>query len=75
MVAFQFAAQHPELVGRLVLASMPFASEGFYADIQEQQKRINPAGLMSTPLYDAYKEFTTSHLTRPRVALTEPLWA
>ncbi len=55
MVAFQFAAQHPELVGRLVLASMPFASEGFYADIREQQKRINPAGLMSTPLYDAYK--------------------
>ena len=54
MVAFQFAAQHSELIGRLVLASMPYAYEGFYADIREQQKRISPAGLMSTPLYDAY---------------------
>jgi pimeloyl-ACP methyl ester carboxylesterase len=55
MVAFQFAAQHPESIGRLVLASMPYASEGFYADIREQQKQINPATLMSTPLYEAYE--------------------
>jgi pimeloyl-ACP methyl ester carboxylesterase len=55
MVAFQFAAQHPDLIGRLVLASMPYASEGFYLDIREQQKQIHPAGLMSTPLYEAYK--------------------
>ena len=55
MVAFQFAAQHPALVGRLILASMPFAHDGFYADIREQQKQINPAALMNTPLYDAYK--------------------
>jgi len=55
MVAFQFAAQHPESIGRLILASMPYASEGFYADIREQQKLISPAGLMNTPLYDAYK--------------------
>jgi pimeloyl-ACP methyl ester carboxylesterase len=34
---------------------MPYAYEGFYADIREQQKAINPAGMMQTPLYDAYK--------------------
>jgi pimeloyl-ACP methyl ester carboxylesterase len=55
MVAFQFAAQHPELLGRLILASMPYAYDGFYADIREQQKQINPAALMATPLYGAYK--------------------
>ncbi|HEY1541182.1 MAG TPA: alpha/beta hydrolase [Xanthobacteraceae bacterium] len=55
MVAFRFALQHPDKVERLVLASMPYAYEGFYADIREQQKGINPAALMQTPLYDAYK--------------------
>ena len=55
MVAFQFAAQHPDSIGQLILVSMPFASEGFYADIREQQKLINPAVMMNTPLYDAYK--------------------
>src|SRR3569832_974109 len=55
LVAFQFAAQHPDSIGQLILASMPFATEGFYADIREQQKLISPAGMMSTPLYDAYK--------------------
>ncbi|MBS0418399.1 MAG: alpha/beta fold hydrolase [Proteobacteria bacterium] len=55
MVAFQFASQHPDSIGRLVLASMPYASAGFYPDIREQQKQIHPAGMMQTPLYDAYK--------------------
>jgi pimeloyl-ACP methyl ester carboxylesterase len=55
MVAFQFAVQHPDMVGRLVLASMPYAYDGFYADIREQQKGINPAALAQTPLFDAYK--------------------
>lgn len=58
MVAFCLAAQHPEVVGRLVLASVPFAYEGFYADIREQQKGITRDGvamMMQTPLYDAYK--------------------
>jgi pimeloyl-ACP methyl ester carboxylesterase len=55
MVAFQFAAQHPDMVGRLVLVSMPYAYDGFYADIREQQKGINPAALVQTPLFDAYK--------------------
>lgn len=55
MACFRLAVQHPEMVGLLVLASMPYAYEGFYADIREQQKQINPAALMQTPLFDAYK--------------------
>lgn len=58
MVAFRLAVQHPAIVGRLVLVSVPFAYEGFYADIRGQQKGITREGaamMMKTPLYDAYK--------------------
>ena len=57
-VAFRLAVQHPEVVGKLVLASVPYADTGFYADIREQQNGItreSAAMLMRTPLYDAYK--------------------
>jgi pimeloyl-ACP methyl ester carboxylesterase len=58
MVAFRLAVQHPEAVDRLVLASVPYAGTGFYADIREQQKGITREGapmLMQTPLYEVYK--------------------
>src|SRR5215469_16493773 len=32
-VAFQFAAQHPEMVRRLVLVSTPFSQDGFYPEV------------------------------------------
>jgi pimeloyl-ACP methyl ester carboxylesterase len=57
-VAFRLAVQHPEVVGKLVLASVPYADTGFHADIREQQKgltRERAAMLMQTPLYEAYK--------------------
>ena len=58
MVAFRLAVQHPEAVGKLVLASTSFSDTGYYADIREQQKGVTREGaamLMRTPLYDAYK--------------------
>ena len=55
MVAFRLAVQHPEVVDRLILASAPYASDGFYADIREQQKGIRAEIMMQTPLYDGYK--------------------
>ncbi|KQZ26117.1 alpha/beta fold hydrolase [Caulobacter sp. Root1472] len=58
MVAFRLAAQHPEVVGKLVLASAPYADTGFYADIREQQKAITRDSadmFMRTALYDGYK--------------------
>jgi len=58
MVAFRLAVQHPEVVDKLVLVSVPYAETGFYADIREQQKAVNREGaamLMQTPLYEAYK--------------------
>lgn len=58
MVAFRLAAQHPEVVNRLVLASVPYANTGFYADIREQQKAItrdSAAMMMRAPFYATYK--------------------
>jgi len=58
MVAFRLAVQHPEAVGKLVLASAPYANTGFYADIREQQKAItreSAAMFMQAPFYEAYK--------------------
>jgi pimeloyl-ACP methyl ester carboxylesterase len=58
MVAFRLGVQHPDVVGRLILASAPYAYTGFYADVRAQQGGITREGaamLMQTPLYEAYK--------------------
>jgi pimeloyl-ACP methyl ester carboxylesterase len=58
MVAFRLAAQHPDAVKRLVLASTPYAETGYYGDIRAQQQAITREGaamFMRTPMYDAYK--------------------
>ncbi|CEJ13163.1 Haloacetate dehalogenase H-1 [bacterium YEK0313] len=57
-VSFRLAVQHPETVRKLVLASVAYASTGFYADTRAQQQGISretAAMLMQSPLYDAYK--------------------
>jgi pimeloyl-ACP methyl ester carboxylesterase len=56
-VAFQFAAQHPEMVRRLVLASGLFAQEGFYPEMLPQQAAIGAAmaeQMKETPMYKSY---------------------
>ena len=56
-VAIQLAAQHPELVGRLVIVSTPFRRNGFYADILAQQAQVNEGAaeaMKQTPMYELY---------------------
>jgi pimeloyl-ACP methyl ester carboxylesterase len=58
MIAFRLGVQHPDVVGRLVLASAPYADTGFFADIRAQQGGITREGaamFMQTPMYAAYK--------------------
>lgn len=58
MVAFRLAVQHPTVVGKLILASAPYADTSFYPDIRAQQtgiSRENAAMFMQTPMYEAYK--------------------
>jgi pimeloyl-ACP methyl ester carboxylesterase len=55
--AFQFAAQHPTMVRRLVLVSAPYAMDGFYPEMLPQQAAIG-AGMLDmmkpTPMYKSY---------------------
>ena len=56
-VAFQFAAQHPDVVRRLVLASGAYAQDGFYPEMLPQQAQVG-AGMAEmmkdTPMYKTY---------------------
>ena len=56
-VAFRFAAQHPEMVRRLVIASAGFAQEGFYPEMLPQQAAVGAAmaeQMKGTPMYQGY---------------------
>jgi pimeloyl-ACP methyl ester carboxylesterase len=56
-VAFQLAAQHPEMVRRLVLVSTPYAQDGFYPEMLPQQAALSAAmaeQLKDTPMYTSY---------------------
>ena len=57
-VALRLAAQHPEVVRRLVVASAPFAQDGFFPEMLPQQAQVG-AGMAEmmkdTPMYQSYK--------------------
>jgi len=56
-VAFQFAAQHPKMVRRLVLVSTPFSQDGFYPEMLPQQAAVGAAmaeQMKETPMYKSY---------------------
>src|ERR1700737_1025934 len=44
-VAFQFAAQHPEMVRRLALVSAGYSQDGFYPEMLPQQAAVGAAML------------------------------
>jgi pimeloyl-ACP methyl ester carboxylesterase len=56
-VAFQLAAQHPEMVRRLALVSAGYAQDGFYPEMLPQQAAVG-AGMAEmmkgTPMYTSY---------------------
>src|SRR3984893_10074227 len=56
-VAFQFAAQHAEMVRRLALVSTLFAQDGFYTEMLPQQAALGAAmaeQMKQTPMYKSY---------------------
>lgn len=57
-VALRLAVQHPERVRRLVLASTPYASDGWYAEMVAQQKNLGAAMapmMKQTPMFKTYE--------------------
>jgi pimeloyl-ACP methyl ester carboxylesterase len=56
-VAFQFAAQHPEMVRRLALVSAGYSQDGFYPEMLPQQAAVGAAmaeQMKATPMYKSY---------------------
>lgn len=56
-VAFQFAAQHPQMVRRVVLVSGAFAQDGFYPEMLPQQAAMSATmaeQMKETPMYKSY---------------------
>lgn len=56
-VAFQVAAQHPQMVRRLVLVSAVYAQDGFYPEMLPQQAAVGAAmaeQMKETPMYKSY---------------------
>ena len=56
-VALRLAAQHPAMVRRLVIASAPFAQDGFFPEMLPQQAQVGAgmADMMKeTPMYQSY---------------------
>jgi pimeloyl-ACP methyl ester carboxylesterase len=56
-VAFRLAAQHPEKVRRLVIASAGFAQDGYYPEMLPQQAMVGAAMadmMKETPMYTMY---------------------
>jgi pimeloyl-ACP methyl ester carboxylesterase len=56
-VGLRLAVQHPEVVRRLALVSAPFAADGWYPEMREQQKQVSAAlapMMKETPMYKSY---------------------
>jgi len=56
-VALRLAVQHPETVRRLVIASAPFARDGFYPEMLPMQAAVGAAmaeAMKETPIYKSY---------------------
>lgn len=69
-VALRLAAQHPELVHKLVLVSGSFSRDGFYPDILQQQAQIGSemAEMMKgTPMYQSYQVLAPKPQDFPRL--------
>ena len=57
-MAFRTAAQHPDRVGKLVLASAHIRSDAVYAGMRQQQGQVGAAAeafLRDTPMYRLYQ--------------------
>jgi pimeloyl-ACP methyl ester carboxylesterase len=70
MAAFRLAVQHPALVRRLVIASAPFARDGFHAEMLPQQAQVGAAlapMMKDTPMYQSYVKIAPKPDDFPRL--------
>ncbi|HUQ18305.1 MAG TPA: alpha/beta hydrolase [Gemmatimonadaceae bacterium] len=69
-VALLTAARHPDLIGKLVLASTIARRNAFYPEILEQQQHVNAAAaeaMKQTPMYQLYSSIAPRPEDWPRL--------
>lgn len=69
-VAFQFAAQKPERVNKLVLVSAGYASDAFFPEMRGQQAMVSgqmAEAMKGTPMYDTYMRLAPVKTDFPRL--------
>ncbi len=57
-VGLQTAIRHPEMVGKLVLASTAFKRDGWYPEVLAGMASISVEGFAGTPLPEAYQKIS-----------------
>jgi len=69
-VAFQFAAQHPDRVNKLVLVSAGYSADAFFPEMRAQQAMVSgqfAEGMKGTPMYDTYMRLAPNKADFPRL--------
>ncbi|HET8770463.1 MAG TPA: alpha/beta hydrolase [Gemmatimonadaceae bacterium] len=72
-VAFQFAAQHPARVRKLVLVSAGYTDKAFYPEMKAQQAQVGAAMaemMKDTPMYKSYAAVAPDVSEFPRLLQT-----
>jgi pimeloyl-ACP methyl ester carboxylesterase len=68
--ALRLAVQHPNLVRRLVIASAPYAQNGFFPEMLPQQAAVGAAmadAMKATPMYTSYEMIAPRPQDFPRL--------
>lgn len=68
--ALRLAVQHPSLVRRLVVASAPYAQDGFFPEMLPQQAAVSGAmadAMKETPMYQSYAAIAPRPQDFPRL--------
>jgi pimeloyl-ACP methyl ester carboxylesterase len=76
-IAFRLAAQHPQLVRRLVLISAGFAQDGFYPEMLPQQAAVSGKiadQFKGTPIHDSYMAVAPRKEDFPKLLDTMGEW-
>jgi len=66
-IAMQVAIGHPELVRKLVLASVSYNSAGMHPGLQEGMAAITPEAFVGTPFYEEYLQIAPRPEDFPRL--------
>jgi pimeloyl-ACP methyl ester carboxylesterase len=70
-VALQTAIRHPDRVGKLVLASVTYKSDGLYPELLAGIADAKPEDLVGTPFFDEYTSIAPNPQDFPRLFAKE----